>query len=364
MTPICALCGGAFTKGSHSAQARLAGPSARKRQARCEQGISPRVAGTRLEDSIARKRQAHCAQAHVNRNQKALFENPNRAVQSYELKGNPAERFYNRGERELPPGSQIEVEYHGYAVALLPGFAQQARRTYARFAWAKDAPDHVNPAAPGDAENRLYQFLAKISLGPGMYPEYKTSVSGRLAGRSSGARRKEWGQPKQFACSGDPFELVAAQGKSAPQLSVRSWRPTDELTWLKTKPYSYWGAADYDLSIDCWSRFPTLSSDSLQPRYIPRENTELVMTFPESFATARQVARYLSNRDQPAPPPATSSSSSWCMGDPKATWPPAPPPKAKGKKETTTANEEPGPQPENRLAVFTGEEMNSFVVAD
>ena len=118
--------------------------------------------------------------------------------------------------------------------------------------------------------------MIKIGFDSEIYPECETSILARIAGWSSGARRREWRQKRLFVAIGDPFELITQQGYATPQVCARSWWPADELTWLYSNPYSFWLASDYMLSAGYWKRFPKLSASSLLPRRVPHENTELV----------------------------------------------------------------------------------------
>ena len=50
---------------------------------------------------------------------------------------------------------------------------------------------------------------------------------------------------KLFARSRDPSELIFARSQSYDQLRVRSRWPSDVLTRMTSKPYSFWDIADY-----------------------------------------------------------------------------------------------------------------------
>ena len=92
--------------------------------------------------------------------------------------------------------------------------ASQDHRIQARFWLSKEAPDHMNPAAPGDGEGRLYQIIDKISLAAKKLEGSRTLIIARLTAWYYGASGREGDKPRLFVCLGDPFGLITVSGSS------------------------------------------------------------------------------------------------------------------------------------------------------
>ena len=108
----------------------------------------------------------------------------------------------------------------------------------------------------------------------------------RLTDWSSGARRRERGEPKLFGCLGDAFELSAAQCSVRDSFPAADWRsamflgrPSGDVSWIASKPYSSWGSAYFGLTIDAWLGSPGPEAPGLLPYQFPNDSAELVARF-------------------------------------------------------------------------------------
>ena len=88
--------------------------------------------------------------------------NPDRAPRIYENGATPGGRFCNRDVWERPEGAPARMTGTEATAVSAPSFAPQTRRLFARLVWGREAPDHVNSAAPEAGEGRLRHFLARI----------------------------------------------------------------------------------------------------------------------------------------------------------------------------------------------------------
>ena len=88
------------------------------------------------------------------------------APQIYDEKTNPANRYYTYEEWKLPEGAYAKLKRDQATICFTPDVAAHTRRIHARFVWSKEAPNHVNRAAPEDANGRLYRSIARISFPP------------------------------------------------------------------------------------------------------------------------------------------------------------------------------------------------------
>ena len=181
-----------------------------------------------------------------------------RDPQMYEAFSAPADQFFDYYGRALPPETEAKRWQRQVTISLPPTPAAEACRTYARVVWSRQAFDHVNPAALyGDGKGRLRQYSAKIVFPPKAHDSYGAPILVRFAGRSSGARLRDNGQVKQYGGLGETFELVARESTRTGKLSVRTWVPADEFTWLAIKSESFCNASDVSLTIDYRAAAPT-----------------------------------------------------------------------------------------------------------
>ena len=89
------------------------------------------------------------------------FSNPNRDVRIFEELQDPAKRYYNVAEWELPEGTAAQLVQEAVTVALPHDAAFQAHRTFGRFVWPKEAPNHINPGDSEAGTGHLYQLAVK-----------------------------------------------------------------------------------------------------------------------------------------------------------------------------------------------------------
>ena len=145
----------------------------------------------------------------------ACFLNPDRGPQIYENEADPADRYFNYGDNELPGGAYAKLTKDGTRICAHPSLAPQAPVIFARFVWGREAPDHMNLEAPEAGNGRFYRFVARISFPSVGHDGYRASILARLTARPSGARRRADDQPKPYACLGDASELITVRIVSA-----------------------------------------------------------------------------------------------------------------------------------------------------
>ena len=119
-----------------------------------------------------------------------------------------------------------------------PKLAPRACRIFVRFVLSEEAPDHIDAAAPGEREGRLYQFLAKFGFPSREFNGYRASIMACLVAWPPGARWRGRGKPKLFVRPGDPLELIAVRSQSYDQPHAPSRWPADEQTRTLSEPYS------------------------------------------------------------------------------------------------------------------------------
>ena len=129
------------------------------------------------------------------------FFNPNRGAQIFEELQDPAKRYYNVAERELPEGTVAQLVQEDVTISLPRDTALQAHRMFGRFVLSKEAPNHINPGDPEAETGRLNQFAVKASFVSKRLEGYRASISVRVTARSSDSRRRESSQPKLFLCA-------------------------------------------------------------------------------------------------------------------------------------------------------------------
>ena len=72
---------------------------------------------------------------------------------------------------------------------------------------------------------------------------------------------------------------------------------------MKLEPVNFWDSSDIGFEVDTWLAAPSAQRPQLAPSF-PRENTDLIISFPTWFTPEPQVRSYLgSGGAQPPPPP-------------------------------------------------------------
>ena len=67
----------------------------------------------------------------------------------------------------------------------------QLNRIYARFVCSEEIRGHLDPGTPEKVAVSLYQFVAKWSFDSDIREGYRASISLRMSGWFSGARRRD-----------------------------------------------------------------------------------------------------------------------------------------------------------------------------
>ena len=93
------------------------------------------------------------------------------------------------------------------------------------------------------------------------------------------------------------------QGEETECLSVRGWRPADELKWRTMEDRSVWNSNMRGLTIDYWSGMPKVGRLALKAHYAPHDNAEIIAQFPNQVIPARLINRWLNSKGAPPPPP-------------------------------------------------------------
>ena len=238
--------------------------------------------------------------------QQGRFLKASRVLQLYVDVDEPADRFYNHDEWELPEGAHEKLVREEDTVFPPSELARHGIRIFARFVWSKG---RVNPAAPGGSKGRIRQFLTKISFPSKKFGGYRASIMAQLTAWPSGARRREGEKPGLCVRSVDPFELITVHSLCYDRPHGRSWWPANEQTWFITKPYIFWDLADFGLTNKNRAVPRKLGATNLQPHLPPRRNTELFCSLPSFIVSAAQIRGYSKGGGALPPPPADGESS-------------------------------------------------------
>ena len=90
--------------------------------------------------------------------------NPEGEPQVYKEVEDAIDKYFNFGERVLPPGAKASQIGQEVAISFPPSYAAQACRILARFAWSREAPGRVSAGVQREAcKGRLYQMKSKVA---------------------------------------------------------------------------------------------------------------------------------------------------------------------------------------------------------